>query len=74
MEILDPRVGLIWTQGLIGRIYVKVHLILLHTKTYKWGPHGFRDIRFFKTFSQYNSMGALCWHANQRPILLAQKP
>ena len=32
---LDPR-------GMVGRIYVRVHLTLLHTKYVSSGPHGFR--------------------------------
>ena len=40
---LDPR-------GLIGRIYVGDHLILLHTKYVSSGPHGFREEDFFQFF------------------------
>ena len=45
MASLDPR-------GLIGRIYVGVHLTLLHTKYISCGPHGFREEDFL-SFSHY---------------------
>ena len=41
-EIPAPR-------GLIGRIYVRDHYTLLHTKYISSGPHGFRE-DFFKFF------------------------
>ena len=37
---LDPR-------GMIGRIYVGDHLMLLHTKYLSSGPYGFREGLFF---------------------------
>ena len=36
---LDPR-------GMIGRIYVGYHLLLLHTKYLSSGPYGFREEDF----------------------------
>ena len=44
-------------RGLIGKIYVRDHYTLLHTKYISCGPHGFREEEFFK-FSHYKSMGA----------------
>ena len=46
---LDPR-------GMVGRIYVRVHQKLLHTKYVSSGPHGFRKEDFL-SFSHYKSMG-----------------
>ena len=39
MANLDPR-------GMVGRIYVGDHLILLHTKYLSSGPYGFRKEDF----------------------------
>ena len=50
MANLDPR-------GLIGRMYVGDHYILLHTKYISSGPHGFREEAFVR-FAHYKSMGA----------------
>ena len=50
MASLDPR-------GLIGRIYVRDHYTLLHTKYISCGPHGFRDEDIL-VFSNFKSMGA----------------
>ena len=50
MANFDPR-------GLIGRIYVGDHYILLHTKYISSGPHGFREEDFLSV-SHYKSMGA----------------
>ena len=46
---LDPR-------GIIGRIYVGYHLLLLHTKYKSSWPHGFMEEDFF-TFSYCKSTG-----------------
>ena len=54
MANLDPR-------GMVGRIYVGDHLMLLHTKYLSSGPHGFREEDFL-SFSHYKSMGAICCH------------
>ena len=40
MANLDPR-------SIIGRIYVRYHLLLLHTKYKSSGPHGLREEDFF---------------------------
>ena len=48
--ILHPR-------GLIGRIYVSDHYILLHTNYTSCGPHGFRKIFFM--FSHYKPKGVI---------------
>ena len=40
---LDPR-------GMVGRIFVGDHLLLLHTKYLSFEPHGFREGNFFKFF------------------------
>ena len=40
---LDPR-------GMIGRIYVVDHYILLHTKYISCGLHGFKEEEFLKLF------------------------
>ena len=39
MANLDPR-------GMVGRIYVGDHQMLLHTKYISCGPHGFREEDF----------------------------
>ena len=39
MANLDPR-------GMVGRINVEDHQILLHTKSVSSGPHGFREEDF----------------------------
>ena len=44
-------------RGLIDRIYVGDHDILLHTKYISSGLHGFREEDFL-SFSRYKSMGA----------------
>ena len=49
MANLDPR-------GMIDRIYVGDHLMLLHTKYLTSGSYGFRED--FLSFSPYKSMGA----------------
>ena len=43
--------------GLTGRIYVRDHYTLLHTKYISCGPHGFREEDFL-SFSHFKSMGA----------------
>ena len=48
MASLDPR-------GLIGRIYVRDHQTLLHTKYISSGPNGFREEGFFKFFPLYST-------------------
>ena len=50
MANLDPR-------GMVGRINVEDHQTLLHTTSVSSGPHGFREVDFFKFF-HYKSMGA----------------
>ena len=47
---LDPK-------GMIGRIYLGDHIMLLHTKYLTSGPYGFREEDFL-SFSHYKSMGA----------------
>ena len=56
----DPWGEASWdSRGLIGRIYVGDHYILLHTKYISSRPHGFREeVFFFLSFSHYKSMGA----------------
>ena len=49
MANLDPM-------GLVGRIYVGDHYILLQTKYISCGPHGFREADL--SFSHYKSVGA----------------
>ena len=46
----DPR-------GMVGRIYIGDHLMLLHTKYLSSGPNGFRDEDFL-SITHYKSMGA----------------
>ena len=46
---LDPR-------GMVGRIYVRDHLTLLHTKYLSSVSYGFREEDFW-SFSHYKSMG-----------------
>ena len=43
MVSLGPR-------GLIGRIYVRDHYTLLHTKYIRCGPYGFRKEEFLSCF------------------------
>ena len=45
------------TRGLIGRIYIVDHYMLLHTKYINSWSYGFREEDFCK-FSHYKSMGA----------------
>ena len=55
----DPRgVSSLGPSGLIGRIYVGDHLLLLHTKYVSCTPHGFREEDLFLSFSNSKSMGA----------------
>ena len=54
---LDPR-------GMIGRIYVGNHLMLLHTKYLSSGPYGLREEDFFKFFpivSLWELMRPVAW-------------
>ena len=47
MEPLDPRGGArLNTKGLTGRIYVRDHKTLLHTKSISCLPHGSREKDF----------------------------
>ena len=47
----DPRGGAIFDpRGMIGRIYIKYHLTLLHTKYESFGPCGFGEEDFLKFF------------------------
>ena len=46
---LDPR-------GMIGRIYVKYHLTLLHTKYTSFRPNVVLEKKIFKCFSHYKPM------------------
>ena len=48
---LDPR-------GMVGRIYVDDHLILLQTKYLSSGPYGFREEVFLSFFFHNKSMRA----------------
>ena len=54
---MTPMAQPIWTQAMVGRIYVVDHYTLLHTKYLRCGPHGFREEDFW-SFSYYKSMGA----------------
>ena len=52
---LDPR-------GMIGRIYVRDHLTLLHTKYLSSGPYGFREKDFFLSIiSLWELMSPRAW-------------
>ena len=47
----DPRGGAIFDpRGMIGRIYIEDHYILLHTKYESFGPCGFGEEDFFMFF------------------------
>ena len=51
----DPWGGAILnTRGIIGRIYVKYHIALLHTKYASFGSYGFREEYFFHMFPIIN--------------------
>ena len=56
MASLGPR-------GLIGRIYVGDHLLLLHTKYVSCGPHGFRgeDFLIFSIINLWELMTPGAW-------------
>ena len=45
------------SRGMVGRIYVRYHLTLLHNKYISSGPFGFREEDFL-SISHYKSMGA----------------
>ena len=48
----DPRGGATFDpRGMIGRIYIKDHYTLLHTKYESFGPCGFGEEVFFLCFS-----------------------
>ena len=48
----DPWGGAISdTRGMLGRIYVKLHITMLHTKYRSFGCCGFREEDFFHIFS-----------------------
>ena len=49
LEYFDP-----W--GMVGKIYVRDHQTLLHTKYISYGPH---EEKIFKSFSHYKSMRAI---------------
>ena len=38
-------------RGMLGRIYVKLHITMLHTKYRSFGCSGFREEDFFHVFS-----------------------
>ena len=44
-------------RGMVGRIYVGDHVMLLHTKYLSSGPYGFREEDFL-SISYYKSVGA----------------
>ena len=47
METLDPRGRIsLDPRGMVGRIYVRDHEKLLHTKHLSCGPHDFREEDF----------------------------
>ena len=47
----DPQGGAIFDpRGMIGRIYIEDHSILLHTKYESFGPCGFGEEDFFMFF------------------------
>ena len=47
----DPRGGAISDpRGMFGRIYVKLHITMLHTKYRNFGCCGFREEDFFTCF------------------------
>ena len=51
-ELLTPRGGAISDpRGMLGRIYVKLHITMLHTKYRSFGCCGFREDDFFHVFS-----------------------
>ena len=53
MEANDPREGVIFNlRGIIGRIYVKLCITMLHTKYRSFGSCGFRE----EDFSHYRPM------------------
>ena len=53
MEANGPRGGdIFYPRGRIGRIYVKLHIILLHTKHRSFGSCGFL-VDFFSCISYY---------------------
>ena len=43
---MSPGCGQFGPRGMVGRIYVGDHLILLHTKYLSNGPYGFRKEDF----------------------------
>ena len=49
--IFDPR-------GMLHRIYVKLHIIMLHTKYTNFGSCGFRDEDFFMPMADNDALGA----------------
>ena len=51
MEANDPRGGGIFDpRGIIGRIYVRLHIAMLHAKCRSFGSCGFREEDFFMYF------------------------
>ena len=47
MGVNDPGgVANLHPRGIVGRIYVRDHITLLHTKSVSSGPHGFREDDF----------------------------
>ena len=54
----DPRGGAIFDpRGMIGRIYIEDHYILLHTKYESFGPCGFRGEDLFMFFQMTPGAG-----------------
>ena len=50
-ELLSPRGGTISDpRGMLGRIHVKLHIAMLHTKYRSFGCLGFREEDFFMYF------------------------
>ena len=57
MGAKDPQGGAISDpRGMLGRIYVKLHITMLHIKYRNFGCSGFREEDFFMYFPFYISL------------------